>query len=92
MNEEKNQRFSDYKVEVQFISEPEGKSDADLFMSGFGIMVDEFEAEHIFSVKDGYTANYTIMDENEEMVSEGELSPGNYRLHNGRLCGIPRRR
>ena len=78
-------RFAGYKVEVYFRPKPRGGSYNALYMSGFDTMADCFEAEEEFSVDKGYTAYYNVLDENENIVREGNqrLSQGYYRFHNG---------
>lgn len=83
--EEVDPRFDNYKVEVHFRPKPRGGSYAALYMSGFDTMSECFEPEDHFNVDKGYTAYYMVLDENENIVREGNqrLSPGYYRFHNG---------
>ena len=81
--EEVDPRFSCYKLDVQFRPKPRGGSYEALFMSGFDTMGDRFEPEEHFSVENGYTAYYTVLDESEKIVIEGRLEQGRYRFHNG---------
>ena len=81
--EEVDPRFSNYKLDVRFRPNPRGGSFEALFASGSDTMGDCFEPEEHFAVEKGYTASYTVLDESENVVTEGTLLPGRYRFHNG---------